>query len=43
MTVSDLLLDSEAVQVDLVNEFNQSVFVDSCNVVLSRHVDAVED
>lgn len=73
MTVSDLLLDSEAVlseeekqivkrygteldalnekignlpgavQVDLVNEFNQSGFVDSCNVVLSRHVDAVDD
>ena len=27
----------------LVNEFNQSEFVDSCNIVLERHADAYED
>ena len=34
---------TEAELEKLVNEFNQSEFVDSCNVVLERHVDAVDD
>ena len=34
---------TEAELEKLVNEFNQSEFVDSCNVVLERHLDAVDD
>ena len=34
---------SEADLEKLVNEFNQSEFVDSCNIVLERHADAVDD